>query len=172
MGSFGEPFGGMSTLRVAPVGTFFRREGPLTEDVRRRLNDELRSLTGVIVFDDRCKFCRRVVKRSVTIDQGARLRLCSARSNRLRALATALGRRPEDTFAFNTGSKTYLDMLAYGAILLLTPQSRPFAWFIARSPAAISGNLPLGRVAPAIPFGAAGARRARSDRQKLVYCRR
>jgi len=105
------------------------------------LADELTSLAGVILFDGACKFCRRVVKRLLAIDEGARLRLCSVRSERGRALATALGRRPEDTFAFITESKTYLDVSAYEAILSRRPQSRPLAWLIARSPAAISGSL-------------------------------
>jgi predicted DCC family thiol-disulfide oxidoreductase YuxK len=105
------------------------------------LADELTSLTGVILFDGSCKFCRRVVKSLLAVDGGAPLRLCSVRSDRGRALATGLGRRPEDTFAFITAGKTYFDVSAYEAILALTRQSRPLAWLIARSPAVISKGL-------------------------------
>ena len=87
----------------------------------------------MILFDGGCKFCRRVVKRLLTVDEGARLRLCSVRSDRGRALATALGRRPEDTFAFITASQTYFDVSAYEAILSLRRQSRPLAWLIAEA---------------------------------------
>jgi len=99
--------------------------------------DELASVAGVILFDGSCKFCRRVVRRLVTIDQGAPLRLCSVRSDRGRALATSLGRRPEDTFAFITKGTTYLDVAAYEAILALTPRGRPLSRLIAASPAVL-----------------------------------
>ena len=105
------------------------------------LAHELTSLTGVILFDGRCKFCRRVVKRLLALNGDARLRLCSVWSERGRALATALGRRPEDAFAFMTEGKTFLDVSAYEAILSLDRRSRPLAWLIARSPSAVSGGL-------------------------------
>jgi predicted DCC family thiol-disulfide oxidoreductase YuxK len=128
----------------------------------QRLCDELRSLGGVMLFDGGGKFCRRAVKRLLAGGGGASLRRCSVRSNRGRALATALGRRPEDTFAFITGSRTYLDLLAYEAILSLTQHTRSRAWLIARSPGAISGGLyrwvASHRPRPARPLRSTGER--------------
>ena len=98
-------------------------------------------LAGVIVSNGECKFCRRVVKRLLTVDDGAQLRLCSVRSDRGRALATALGRRPDDTFALITASKIYFDVSACESSLSLRRQSRPLARRIAMSPAGISGGI-------------------------------
>jgi predicted DCC family thiol-disulfide oxidoreductase YuxK len=105
------------------------------------LADEMTSLAGVILFDGSCKFCRRVIKILLAVNDGAPLGLCSVRSDRGRALASELGRRPEDTFAFITAGRTYLDVSAYEAILTLTRQSQPLAWLIAKIPAAVSGGV-------------------------------
>jgi predicted DCC family thiol-disulfide oxidoreductase YuxK len=102
------------------------------------LADELASLTGVILFDGSCKFCRLVVKRLLAFDAGASLQLCSVRSDRGRTLLASLAKRPEDTFAFITASQVYFDVSAYEAILSLSQQGRPLAWLIARSPAVVS----------------------------------
>jgi predicted DCC family thiol-disulfide oxidoreductase YuxK len=102
---------------------------------------ELESLAGVVLFDGTCKFCRRVIRSLLAVNEGAALRLCSIRSDRGRGLATDLGRRPEDTFAFITAERTYLDVSAYEAILALARKSRPLAWLVAASPAAASTSV-------------------------------
>ncbi len=102
------------------------------------LADEMVPLAGVILFDGACKFCRRVIKILLAVNEGAPLGLCSVRSNRGRALATELGELPDETFAFITAGKTYLGVSAYQAIFSLSRRSRPLAWLIAIIPGPVS----------------------------------
>ena len=115
------------------------------------LTAELEGLAGVILFDGSCKFCRRVIRRLLAADEGGVLRLCSVRSDRGRDLALALGRRPEDTFAFLTAGTAYLDVAAYRAILALSPKGRPLAGLIAASPS-VASDAVYGWVASHRPF--------------------
>jgi predicted DCC family thiol-disulfide oxidoreductase YuxK len=102
---------------------------------------EFESLQGIIFFDGRCRFCCRVVNALVALDAERTLRVCSVYSVRGRRLMAALGRRPEDSFAFLTARAIVFDVEAYVAILSLDERTRPLAHLINWTPRVISSAL-------------------------------
>ena len=101
-----------------------------------RQSAELRGERGIILFDGKCRFCRRVV-RSLLAHAPA-LRVCSVRSARGGALARAFGRIPEDTFGFLTARSVHFDVDAYVTILAHHRSTRWLARLIAIMPAFIT----------------------------------
>jgi predicted DCC family thiol-disulfide oxidoreductase YuxK len=102
---------------------------------------ELENLRGIIFFDGRCRFCCRVVNALLAVDAERTLRVCSIHSMRGRTLIAAVGRRPDDTFAFLTAAAIFFDVEAYVAILSLDKRTRPLAHLIYWTPSVVSSAL-------------------------------
>jgi predicted DCC family thiol-disulfide oxidoreductase YuxK len=104
---------------------------------RLGLSAELSVAPGIILFDGRCRFCCLVVRSLLAADP--ELRACSVHTARGRALAEAIGRVPEETFAFLTAQSAHFDVDAYVNILVRNRRTLWLARLIASTPTVITG---------------------------------
>jgi predicted DCC family thiol-disulfide oxidoreductase YuxK len=102
---------------------------------------ELIGSNGIILFDGRCAFCRNVVGRLLRDCTGARLQVCSTRSQRGDAAVKALGLNPANTFAFVTRDGVFVGVQAYVKILALGPRWSRLSKLVALTPPTVSGSV-------------------------------